>query len=610
MSVVGFDFGTTNSLISLIKGGRPINFLDEEGLPIPSVVCYEGGRTIAGGEAKRRLSEAGLGVKGNVVRSPKVLLGRETVWIEGVEHSPVDLVADVVKFVCRQASSGRRGRDLGEVERAVVTIPVNMEGYRRAALRDAFRQAGVSIVQFIHEPHAALYGFLRSGSDYEATLRRYDRKLMLVFDWGGGTIDLTLCRLTDGMLVQVANDGTSEVGGDVFDEMIKNEVVRRAYESCGFDDAVQTHPDAVTRLLHRCEEGKIDLSSRRSVSLYVPNFFRSVENEELDYTLSREELEKITEPLLDKGIGRITSLLEAAGVSTAQIALCLATGGMSNMPAIKSRLHELFGPQRVHLSEQSGTLIAEGAAWIAHDQAQLRLAKHVELLLARNSSMQLIKCGTEMPREGEVRRDQFHLYCADPRDGHAKIQLQSPARPGSDILPNDRRNPLETMVVQVDRAARPFAERLELDIEVDDNLVLHAQARSLVKKDIAEAHVHNLEFGLALPTAHGAHADNDGRAEERPARHKKGSVVLRSNVADRSDDRFVPGELLHTYNSTYFDRRNDPPQIQLDEWAYYKPCDECSRDSNDPLCRCDPIIRNSLEGRKVPASIRRPLPPQ
>lgn len=595
MSVVGFDFGTTNSLVSLIKGGRPINFLDEEGLPVPSVVCYEGGRTIVGREAKRRLSEAGLGVKGNVVRSPKILLGRETVWIEGVEHSPVDLVADVVKFVCRQASSGRRGRDLGEVERAVVTIPVNMEGYRRAALRDAFRQAGVSIVQFIHEPHAALYGFLRSGGDYEATLRRYDRKLMLVFDWGGGTVDLTLCRLTDSMLVQVANDGTSEVGGDVFDETIKNEVVRRAYESRGFGDAVQTHPDAVTRLLHKCEEGKIDLSSRPSVSIYVPNFFRGVENEELDYTLTREEMEASTQPLLDKGVGRITGLLEAAGVSTAQIALCLATGGMSNMPAIRSRLHELFGPQRVRLSESSGTLIAEGAAWIAHDEARLRLAKHVELLLARNSSVQLIKCGTEMPCEGEVRRDQFHLYCADPRDGHAKLQLQSPARPGSDILPNDRRNPLETMVVQVDRAARPFAERLELAIEVDDNLVLHAQARSLVKKDMAETRVHNLEFGLALPAARGACASSDGRADEKPAPHNKGSVVLRSNVADRADDRFVPGELLHTYNPTYFDRRNDPPQIQLDEWAYYKPCDECGRDSNDPLCRCDPTHRNNTK---------------
>src|ERR1044072_8466862 len=85
MSVIGFDFGTTNSLVSVIKGNRAINFLDDEGLPIPSVVCYEGNRTIVGREAKERLSKAGLGVHGNIVRSPKMLLGDESVFIEGSE---------------------------------------------------------------------------------------------------------------------------------------------------------------------------------------------------------------------------------------------------------------------------------------------------------------------------------------------------------------------------------------------------------------------------------------------------------------------------------------------------------------------------------------------
>jgi molecular chaperone DnaK len=589
MNVMGFDFGTTNSLVSIIKGGRAINFLDKEGLPIPSVICYEGSRTIVGREAKERLSKAGLGVQGNVVRSPKILLGQESVFIEGIERSPVDLVSDVIKFVCEQARSSRRGKDLKGIDRAVVTIPVNMEGHRRAQLRDAFRLAGVSVVQFIHEPHAAHYGYLRSGEDYEAILRRYDRKLMLVFDWGGGTVDLTLCRLTNGMLVQVANDGTSEVGGDIFDETLKNEVVRRVYKARELQDSVQTHPDAMTRLLHHCERAKIDLSDRMRVELYVGSFFRGVANEELDFTLSREEMEKITAPLLDKGISRITDLLAAERVSTAQIALCLATGGMANMPAIRSRLHELFGPQRVHLAERSGTLIAEGSAWIAHDEARLRLAKHVELLLARNSFMQLVKSGTEMPREGEVQQEQFHLYCADPRDGYAKLQLQAPARPGSGMLPNDRRNPLETLVVKVDRDAQPFRERLELDIQIDDNLVLHAQARSINKKDLAEAEVHNLEFGLALPGAPPTDLEqNEDEEEEKPTLHDKGAVVLRSNVADRINENLVPGELLLRYNSTYFDRRNDPPQIQASERNYYKQCDGCGRDSNDPLCHCDP----------------------
>src|SRR2546426_8250805 len=142
MTVAGFDFGTTNSLVSIIKGDRAINFLDDDdGLPIPSVVCYEGARTIVGRAAKERLAQAGLGVQGNVVRSPKILLGRESVFIEGVERSPIDIVSDVVSFVYQEAVLGRRGEDLRGVTQAVVTIPVNMEGKRRAALRDAFRKA-------------------------------------------------------------------------------------------------------------------------------------------------------------------------------------------------------------------------------------------------------------------------------------------------------------------------------------------------------------------------------------------------------------------------------------------------------------------------------------
>ncbi|HED14812.1 MAG TPA: Hsp70 family protein [Gammaproteobacteria bacterium] len=596
-TAVGFDFGTTNSLVTSIKGGRAINFLDDEGLPFPSVVCYEGTSTLVGREAKERLREAGLGVNGNIVRSPKILLGRESVFIDGVEHNPVDIVSDVLTYVSQQARAGRRGRELGDIERAVVTIPVDMEGYRRAALRDAFRLAGISIVQFVHEPLAALYGFFRSQGDMDAMLRRFNRKLVLVFDWGGGTLDLTLCRLIDGMLVQIANDGTEEAGGDVFDDVIKNEVVRRVLKARGLDESVQTHPDAVMRLLHHCERAKIDLSTRDSIELYVPGFFQAIPDKDLDYSLNRAGLEKITGPLLDKGFSRIRKLLDVADVSPAQIAMCLATGGMANMPAIKARLHEWIGPQRVQVSERSGTLIAEGAAWIAHDNARLQLAKNVELLLARNSYMPLVKAGTTMPSEGEVQADQFHIYCADPRDGFAKFQLCVPTKPGSRVLPNDRRNPLENLIVEVDSKAKPFYERLELDVKIDDNLILKAQARSLNKKAMAEGEVHNLEFGLALPNDGSSGEDVDDVVDddvvddtEGKADKEDGALVFRSNITNRKDNSLVPGELLYTYDTYYFDRRRDPPEIQVQERLYYEPCVLCGRASNDPLCQCSSLL--------------------
>ena len=216
-------------------------------------------------------------------------------------------------------------------------------------------------------------------------LRRYDRKLILVFDWGGGTLDLTLCRPIDGMVVQLMNDGTDEVGGDVFDENILNRLLRNVCTSRGMENDVETQQGAKARLLDYCERAKIELSTRTRTQIYVGNFFRNVADEDFDYSLDQDELEKVIAPLLDKGFKRIERVLNNAGFAREQVALCVATGGLSNMPAVKRRLLEWFGPGRLQVHDRTATLVAEGAAWIASDEACLKLAKNVELVLARNS---------------------------------------------------------------------------------------------------------------------------------------------------------------------------------------------------------------------------------
>ena len=236
MAIIGFDFGTTNSLISVVSGNRTIDYLD--GIrPIPSVVCYEGARTIVGRAARERLTHAGLGIQRNIVRSPKMYLGRDSVHIDGVERSPVDIVADVIRHVYDVAKQ----QQLKETTGAVVTIPVDMDGARRKALRQAFLRADLRVAQFVHEPLAALYGLFRTRGLQEMA-QEYDGKLLLVFDWGGGTLDLTLCRLTGGMMVQISNDGTDEVGGDQFDDTILNYVAKKVSEThrLGNDDHTQT----------------------------------------------------------------------------------------------------------------------------------------------------------------------------------------------------------------------------------------------------------------------------------------------------------------------------------------------------------------------------------
>ena len=598
MTVVGFDFGTTNSLISLVRGGRTINFLDEDQRPIPSVVCYEGAQTIVGRDARERLAQAGLGIHGNIVRSPKMYLGRDSVFIEGTERHPVQIVADVVQHV-RQTALRRQGLDA--VTGAVVTIPVDMQGNQRRALRDAFRLANLPIVQFVHEPLAALYGFFRT-HDLEATLRRYDKKLILVFDWGGGTLDLTLCRPSGNTILQLMNDGTEEVGGDVFDETIMNRLIQDTRELRDLDATVKTHQGAEARLIDRCERAKIDLSSRSRVTIYVSSFFRGIPEEEFDYDLNQRELEAIVQPLVDKGLDRIARLLDDAGYSPEQVALCLATGGMSAMPAIRRRLHELFGPDRVHLPGDTATLIAEGAAWIAADRAGLQLAKNVELELARNSYLPLVKAGTEMPKEGEIQYERFHLYCTDPRDGIAKFQLCTPRRPGSSVLPNEPRIHVQNVTIGVDDKARAFHERLELDIRIDDDLILQAHARSLNRGDEDRGEIHNLEFGLRLPvqrpsaTSDSPARQSDNSAPQTDSTTRIGSVSIRSNVSARDDPSLVPGEFLYQYDPHYFDVRQYPPQFQVREKLYYQACALCGRRSNDPACKCASRPSGSVQG--------------
>lgn len=586
MNIIGFDFGTTNSLISVISGRRAIHFLDDEQRPIPSMVCYEGAQKILGREAKERLAQAGLGVQGNIVRSPKMYLGRDSVFVEGTEKSPVDIVADVVRYVLQQARSSNR--ELGDIAGAVVTIPVDMEGHRRGALREAFKLAGLRIVQFVHEPLAALYGLFRS-QDLPAMLRRYDQKLVLVFDWGGGTLDLTLCRPMGDMVVQIKNDGTDEVGGDHFDEAIMNRLIQNVMKARGLDAGVDINPGAKARLMDRCERAKIDLSSRSNVAIYVASFFRGIDESEFDYALSQGELEDTVGHLLDKGFKRIEKILEDAGYAPEQVALCIATGGMSNMPAVKRRLHEWFGPERVQIPDGTATLIAEGAAWIAADQAGLQLAKNVELLLARNSYLPLVKAGTVMPKEGEVQSNKFHLYCTDPRDGVAKFQICAPKRAGSSVRPGDPRDYLETVTVKVDAKANAFHERLELGVQINENLVLEVSARSLNLKDRDKGMIHNLEFGLRFPKD--AQAEDTG---QKPTRAQEltgdqgslGALSVRANVADRIDLSLVPGEFLYEYDPHYFDVRRGPPELQVNERLYYEPCSLCGRASNDPKCRC------------------------
>ena len=261
------------------------------------------------------------------------------------------------------------------------------------------------------------------------------------------------------------------------------------------------------------------------------------------------------------------------------------------MPAVKERLHAWFGPQRVSVPDKTATLIAEGAARIAADNASLHLAKNVELELARSSYLPLLKAGTRMPRRRTMTpAEDFHLYCTDSRDGKAKFQICAPTRAGRKVRPNEPRTCLETMTVNVDAKARIFQERLELTVQVDENLILHAHARSVNSKDEDECEIHNLEFGLRLKSVEGEpneYNEEDPPEDEEHTRNTAlDTLTARANVTNVQDRAKIPGEYLYQLEPGYFDTRLNPPKEQNLEKLYYQPCSICGRASNDPACRC------------------------
>lgn len=581
MGIVGFDFGTTNSVMSIISGDRCIPILDE-GFPHPSVVSYRGGEIIVGREAKKQLANATAGVIGNAVKSPKTMLGRNSVVIEGTRYSPKVVVRDVVSHVLMHAKNDRIAKRSGEdFSSAVVTIPVDMDGARRRELREACRMAGLSVYQFVHEPLAALYGYLRGLPNFTDEFSRLNRELVMVFDWGGGTLDLTLCRVVDGMLVQVLNDGTSDVGGDILDDMLVKEIEARALAKRGVIHEVRRQVGAVARLREEAERAKIALSSKDVYTVLVLDYFHSEAGDvDLEYRITRDELQDIVSSKVSQAISRIESVLRKAQVEASGVELCLATGGMVNMPLIQERLHEIFGPRRVKIAERGNTIISEGAAWIAHDRARLMLAKNVEVMVARSEHFPVIRAGTLMPREGEIQSspEPLTLYCCDPTDGVAKFQLTAPKRTGRVVQSTDERNILGQLAVGVDSRIKPLLERLLLSIEIDENLILRATASSTIAGQTDSLEMHNLEFGLNVGKT--PPDDTGKKLEDTPYESTQGQNVgmiqVRSNIARHDTDlTTIPGEVLYKWNPHYFELRNAPPREQDFEKLNYQPCSAC-----------------------------------
>jgi molecular chaperone DnaK len=596
---IGIDFGTTNSLISVVLDEQARSFLNEKGMPHPSSVCYDGNQVIVGTRAKERLDDTDSSANEGLVRSPKIQLAKDNLYINGREKDPVSIVTDLMRFLKENALSDRASSD-ADLTHAVVSIPVAMDGRTRKKLRDALLQAGIHVVQFVHEPLAALYGYFKDQDDFKHTLSTYQGRLALVFDWGGGTLDLTLCRVVGGAVTQIMNLGDNEVGGDYVDEAILNYVLEKHAENENVPAGSVVEAGARAKLLNACEKAKIDLSSKESVFIYIDDYYLDGDFDgDIEVTLTRVDLAEISSHFVNRGLSCIDKILEKLNIDQRQISLCLATGGMVNMPMIRSRLEQIFSIDRLAISDKGDRIISEGCAWIAHDDLKMSLAKPIEIAEARGAFLPVFKSGTRLPIEGEAIYQQVGMYCVDPRDKKAKFKIVRPKDVNKTAIADDRLA-YDLLVVNVDSKAKPFLERIILDFIIDDNFIVNVTATSTLVNDTSFCEIYDLEFSLALPEGGIDTSDFfDQGFEDEISSPEVGGVISRENVIREHVDssgnfmlykkqkEAVPGDYLHTYSPRSFDPENgESSKLQDDEKLYYQPCSLCKRRFNDPDCRC------------------------
>lgn len=587
---IGIDFGTTNSLISVVTREGLIKSFDESGRPHPSVVRYEGEQIICGRKAREQLDTPGIGVLGNTVRGPKKLLGQEHVSVDGRVMSPVNIITDFMEHLVKQAKASDED-NVADFTRAVVTIPVALDGRGRQDLREALLQADILVDSFVHEPLAALYGYFKDLENTNDALSFYEGRMVLVFDWGGGTLDLTLCKIVNGSLVQVLNRGNNDVGGDYLDDAILHHVIEKhaARFAWTAETKLSTNPGMRAKLLAQCERAKIVLSTRDKTHIFMPDFFQSDDEDEaeIDVWLTREELESICSKIINQGINEIDTLLasDQANVDPQTLALCLATGGMVNMPLIKSRLTEIFGVSTLHVSEKGDRIISEGAAWIANDNLHLALAKPFELVEARNSLLTIIPEGTRLPSRGRQIQSSQAMYCSDPRDGKAVFIFKRPQMVQKSAAA-DPRTTYRNLVVQINPHFPPLSERIELTVTIDENLIARVRAMANDRKVPAEREIYDLEFSLVVNPSTSDPSQKKKRLKVHVDRDRPNELVVMSNVTNDSERwETVPGDLLKAHNDKHVYLRKPMTTLQQEEYVRYQPCSNCGASWSSRCCQ-------------------------
>ncbi len=346
---VGIDLGTTNSVVSVLEGGEATVIANSEGSrTTPSIVAFaKNGEVLVGQSAK---NQAVTNVD-RTIRSVKRHIGEDwKVDIDDKSYTAQEISARTLQKLKRDAESY-----LGEdVTDAVITVPAYFNDAQRQATKEAGQIAGLNVLRIVNEPTAAALAYGLEKGDKEQTI--------LVFDLGGGTFDVSLLEIGDGVVEVRATSGDNELGGDDWDQRIVDWLVEKFKAAHGID--LTKDKMALQRLREAAEKAKIELSSSQQASINLPYITVDADKNPLflDETLSRTEFQKITQDLLDRTKKPFEAVLKDADVDVSDIEHVVLVGGSTRMPAVTELVKQLTGGKEPNKGVNPDEVVAVGAA--------------------------------------------------------------------------------------------------------------------------------------------------------------------------------------------------------------------------------------------------------
>ena len=328
--VIGIDLGTTNSCVAVMEGGQPVVIVNTDGArTTPSVVGFaKTGERLIGEAAKRQA----ITNPDNTISSIKRHMGESyKVTIEGKSYSPQEISAMILQKLKSDAESY-----LGEkVTEAVITVPAYFSDSQRQATKDAGKIAGLDVKRIINEPTAAALAY---------GLDNGDEQKILVYDLGGGTFDVSVIEIGDGVIEVLATSGDTHLGGDDFDQKVMDYLVSEFKKAEGMD--LRTDKMAMQRIKEAAEKAKKDLSTVTSTNINLPFITMNQDGpKHLDVTLTRAKFDELTADLVDKTMGPVNTALKDAGLSASDLDKILLVGGSTRIIAVQEAVKKITGKE-------------------------------------------------------------------------------------------------------------------------------------------------------------------------------------------------------------------------------------------------------------------------